>query len=134
MFWLMAVLGLFVPALLLALPWTRTFKGIVTASVLVNIGMWLKRYVIVVPTLASPFMPIVSADDKPLTYAPTWVEWSITAGAFAGFALLYILFSKVFPIVSIWEVETGGRPAAKATTPTLSRIVPPNVANTQVPA
>ena len=39
------------------------------------------------------------------TYTPTWVEWSITAAAFSGFCLLYLLFSKVFPIVSIWEVR-----------------------------
>jgi molybdopterin-containing oxidoreductase family membrane subunit len=104
-FWTMAVIGLLIPAILLSLPWTRTFSGIVTAAVLINIGMWLKRYVIVVPTLASPFMPVVSASGDKLSYVPTWVEWSITAGAFAGFCMLYILFSKVFPIVSIWEVR-----------------------------
>jgi molybdopterin-containing oxidoreductase family membrane subunit len=104
-FWTMAVVGLLIPAMLLSLPWTRTFSGIVTAAVLVNIGMWLKRYVIVVPTLASPFMPVVSVSGDRLSYTPTWVEWSITAGAFSGFCLLYILFSKVFPIVSIWEVR-----------------------------
>ena len=104
-FWTMAIVGLFIPAFLLALPWTRTFSGIVTAAVLVNIGMWLKRYVIVVPTLASPFMPVVSASGDKLSYTPTWVEWSITAGAFSGFCLLYIAFSKVFPIISIWEVR-----------------------------
>ena len=108
-FWTMAVVGLFVPALLLALPWTRTFKGILIASVLINIGMWLKRYVIVVPTLASPFMPVYSPTGKPLSYVPTWVEWSITAGAFSGFCLLYLLFSKVFPIVSVWEIEEGAQ-------------------------
>ena len=106
-FWTMAVIGLFIPALLLALPWTRTFKGILIASVMINIGMWLKRYVIVVPTLASPFMPVYSPTGKPLSYVPTWVEWSITAGAFSGFCLLYLLFSKIFPIVSIWEIEEG---------------------------
>jgi molybdopterin-containing oxidoreductase family membrane subunit len=108
-FWTMAVVGLVIPALLLSLPWTRTFGGIVTAAVLINIGMWLKRYVIVVPTLASPFMPVVSTSGDKLSYVPTWVEWSITAGAFSGFCLLYILFSKVFPIVSIWEVR-GAKP------------------------
>jgi len=116
-FWVMAVIGLFIPAVLLSLPWTRTFRGIVTAAVLINVGMWLKRYVIVVPTLASPFMPLVSSAGKRLSYVPTWVEWSITAGAFAGFCLLYVLFSKVFPIVSIWEVqedEAKARAAAEA--------------------
>ena len=106
-FWTMAVIGLFIPALLLALPWTRTFKGILIASLLINVGMWLKRYVIVVPTLASPFMPVYLPGGKPLRYVPTWVEWSITAGAFSGFCMLYLLFAKVFPIVSIWEIEEG---------------------------
>ena len=106
-FWTMAVVGLFAPAVLLALPWTRTMRGIVTAAVMINIGMWLKRYVIVVPTLASPFMPVVNPSGRPLSYVPTWVEWSITAGAFSGFCLLYLVFAKVFPIVSIWEIEAG---------------------------
>ena len=102
MFWTMAAVGLVIPAILLALPWTRTFRGIMVAAVLINIGMWLKRYVIVVPTLATPFMP--PANGPLPHYIPTWVEWSITAGAFAGFGLLYTLFAKLFPIISVWEV------------------------------
>jgi len=45
-------------------------------------------------------------------YQPTWVELSITAAALAGFVLIYLLFSKVFPIVSIWETreEPAHRP------------------------
>ena len=101
-FWTMITVGLIAPCLMLALPWTRGIAGIVTASVLVNIGMWIMRYVIVVPTLSSPFLPLI---QQPITYVPTLVEWSITAGAFATFVLLYILFSKVFPILSIWELR-----------------------------
>jgi Ni/Fe-hydrogenase subunit HybB-like protein len=123
-FWAMAVVGLFVPAVLLSLPWTRNLKGIVIAAVLINVGMWLKRYVIVVPTLGSPFMPAPGPAAVRLTYTPTWVEWSITAAAFAGFCLLYLLFSKVFPIVSIWEVRGAGeeRPTAARGT---QRVVAP---------
>jgi molybdopterin-containing oxidoreductase family membrane subunit len=113
-FWLMAMIGLFIPALLLALPWTRTFWGILTAAILINLGMWLKRYVIVVPTLASPFMPVIRLPGQPSSYVPTWVEWSITAGAFSGFCLLYLVFAKIFPIVSIWEVtEPAAKPVAE---------------------
>jgi Ni/Fe-hydrogenase subunit HybB-like protein len=36
---------------------------------------------------------------------PTWVEWSMTAGLFAGFTLAFVLFSKLFPVISIWETE-----------------------------
>jgi len=101
-FWVMIVLGMLIPCLMLVLPWTRNIGGIVTASVFVNIGMWIMRFIIVVPTLSSPFVPPPSKVH--LAYFPTIVEWSITVGAFAGFTLLYILFSKVFPIISIWEI------------------------------
>jgi len=112
-FWCMAVLGLFLPAIIIAFPKTRTIKGIVTASILVNIGLWLKRYVIIIPTLSSPFLSIQGVPWEWAHYSPSWVEWSITAGAFAGFALLYALFSKVFPIVSIWENREEESPAVE---------------------
>lgn len=102
-FWAMAGIGMVIPISLLVIPWTRTIAGIVSAAVLVNIGMWLMRYVIVIPALSSPYLP--ARKGLVLAYVPTWVEWSITAGGFALFALLCILFSKVFPIVSIWEVK-----------------------------
>lgn len=72
---------------------------------LVNIGMWVKRYVIVVPSLHSPFLPIQWVPQGWALYRATWVEWSITAAAIAAFILLYALFSKLFPIVSIWETQ-----------------------------
>lgn len=101
-FWIFAVGGTIMPFLLIALPWTRNIPGIVAASVLVNIGMWLKRFVIVVPSLGLPLMPYEWG-----TYWPTWVEIAITAGAFAGFALIFTLFAKLFPIISIWEMKEG---------------------------
>lgn len=110
-FWTMAVIGLVVPGIMLALPKTRTVRGIVIASVLANIGMWLKRFIIVVPTLSSPLLPQEAwiGDKSPpgtvFGYVPTWVEWAITIGAFAGCYLFYCLFAKVVPIVSIWETE-----------------------------
>jgi molybdopterin-containing oxidoreductase family membrane subunit len=99
----MIFIGLVLPVLMLVTPMGRTIAGIAVAAIFVNVGMWLKRYIIVVPTLASPFMP--AREGAHLVYVPTWVEWSITAGGFAAFLLMFILFSKVFPIVSIWEVD-----------------------------
>jgi Ni/Fe-hydrogenase subunit HybB-like protein len=102
-FWMMVTLGMGIPLLLLLLPWTRNIPGIVIASLFVNIGMWIMRYVIVVPTLSTPYVPVRTGIT--LEYLPTWVEWSITAGGFAAFSLMYILFSKIFPIISIWELQ-----------------------------
>jgi molybdopterin-containing oxidoreductase family membrane subunit len=64
--------------------------------------MYIERYLIVIPTLATPE---ISHLGHVGSYAPTWVELAITAGAFAGFVLLYTIFSKIFPIVSSWELS-----------------------------
>ena len=101
-FWLWAAFGLFLPIGLLLFPSRRSIGSVVTASVLINIGMWLKRYLIVVPTLQTPFIPPQSAGITP-SYFPSVVEITITVGGFAAFLLLFTLFSRVFPILSIWE-------------------------------
>ena len=99
MFWTYGVAGMLVPLLLLSLPWTRNVPGIVTASVLVNVGMWVKRYVITVPSLALPQIPRGWA-----AYAPTWIEVSIVAATFAGFAFLVGLMAKAVPLIPTWEL------------------------------
>ncbi len=101
LFWIMLIGGFIFPAFLLS--FQRSIRGIVLASVLVNVAMWLERFLIVVPTLMAPQ---IGADWA--LYTPTWIEWSLTAAAFAGFVLLCAIFSKLFPIVSIWE--TRGEP------------------------
>ena len=98
-FWFFVVGTLLIPGLLLALPWTRTIPNIVFASTLVVVGMWVKRFVVVVPTLQVPLMPFEFGH-----YTPTWVEWSITAASVAGFLLLYALFARFFTVISVWEV------------------------------
>jgi Ni/Fe-hydrogenase subunit HybB-like protein len=100
----------FLPAFLLVIPVVFPHKlslhRLVIASILINIGMWLKRYLIIVPTLMTPFIPAEAAGMNP-QYHPTWVEWTITAGGFAVFLLLFTLFAKIFPIISIWETIEG---------------------------
>ncbi|MBI4277708.1 MAG: polysulfide reductase NrfD [Armatimonadetes bacterium] len=95
----------------------RPLLSIVVASVLVNAGAWIKRYVIVVPTLLHPYLPIQGVPWEWAQYRPTWVEWSITAAAFAGFMLVYTVFSRLFPIVSIWETREGAAAAQEKTGP-----------------
>ncbi len=103
LFWTMVVACFVVPFLLLTNRRTRgTVAGTVAASVSVEIGMWLERYLIVVPSLSRPRLPMSAAP-----YAPTWVEWSLFLAFLALFVLLYAVFTKLFPIVSIWEIREG---------------------------
>ena len=75
--------------------------GAVIASVAVVVGMWLERWNIIIPTVTHPRM-IPWA-----TYAPTLTEWSLTAASAALFGLMLLVFFKLFPAVSLWEVAEG---------------------------
>lgn len=105
-FWMWTLFGLFLPALLLSIPTKKSIGPIVMASVLVNLGMWVKRYLIIIPTLMTPYIPPEAAGAT-IHYWPTWVEITITMGALAFFLWLFTLFSKLFPIISIWETVEG---------------------------
>jgi molybdopterin-containing oxidoreductase family membrane subunit len=99
-FWTMIVLNFVVPFVLLGIRRLRTIANITVASVCVVIGMWIERFVIVVPTLANPRLPAAAG-----SYAPTWVEIAITAATFAAMAMLYMIFAKLFPIIAVWEYK-----------------------------
>ncbi len=112
LFWTMVFCNFLLPFPLLAIKKLRTITGTVIASLGVVAGMWLERFLIVVPSLARKFLPYSWG-----SYSPTWVEITITAGTFAGMALLYLLFSKAVPIISIWELKVGGHRVSGAPAP-----------------
>ncbi len=98
-FWFFVVAGLVVPAFLLILRRGATVPRIIIAAILINVAMWVKRFIIIIPSIQVPLMPFEFG-----AYTPSWVEWSITAAAFAAFALIFVIFAKIFPLISIWEV------------------------------
>jgi len=100
-YWGYVALGLLVPLLIVAVPRLRRIGAIVTAALLVDVSMWLERYIVVVASLRVPQMP----DAELPSYLPSWVELAITVGSFALFALIVALFVKVFPVVSVWEIR-----------------------------
>jgi len=99
-FWTMVILNFVVPFVLLGIRRLRTVSNAVIASVCVLIGMWLERYLIVVPTLANPRTPSAFS-----SYAPTWIELAVTAATFAALIMLYLIFAKLFPIIAVWEFK-----------------------------
>ena len=99
LFWFYLLGGLVAPIVIALPPATRNIRGMVVASVLVTVAMWIERYVIVVSGLHVPLTPY-----EPASYAPTWVEWSLLAAGLALFALLITVFTKIFPIIAVWEV------------------------------
>lgn len=106
-FWILQLGTVLVPAIILAFPKGRTPVMASIVCIIIVIGAWVKRYIIVIPTLLHPYLPIQKVPIEWSQYFPNWVEWSITFGALAGIFLVITLFAKIFPIVSIWEVKEG---------------------------
>jgi len=120
-FWIMVITCFVIPFTILTNNKTRTVTGTVIASISVNIGMWLERFTIVVPTLMHPRLPYETG-----VYNASWVEWTILAGCFALFAMMYMVFTKFFPIVSLWEVQEGREKAHGEVAERLSTYLPPS--------
>jgi len=111
LWWFMWIFCLFLPLLLTT--WFVVRKEqknslliILASTILVNIGMYIKRYLIIVPTMMTTYIPPEAAGVK-INYLPSVIEWTITAGGLAMFMLLYTMFSKIFPIISVAEVIEG---------------------------
>ena len=69
-------------------------------SIVVNIGMWFERFVIIATTLARDYLP-----SSWSYYIPTWVEVGIFLGTLGLFFTLYLIFVRVAPVVAIAEVK-----------------------------
>jgi len=106
LYWTMVVCNFVLPFSILALKKLRTITGCVIASFGVVIGMWLERFLIVVPSLSHKFLPYAWGH-----YRPRPVEIMIMTSTFAAMCLLYVLFSKFVPIISIWELKAGDHPS-----------------------
>ena len=104
LFWTMVVCNFIIPLPLLGIKRLRTITGTVIAASTIVVGMWIERFLIVVPSLEHKFLPYSWG-----SYRPTWVEITLMASSFGLMVLLYLLFSKFVPIISMWELKAGMR-------------------------
>ncbi|MBI4217080.1 MAG: polysulfide reductase NrfD [Chloroflexi bacterium] len=81
----------------------RNIPLMLLLSVLVNIGMWLERFLIIVPGLArkEPFTFVWGS------YAPSIVEILLIAGSFALVCLGFLVFSRLFPLIPLYDQKEG---------------------------
>lgn len=69
-------------------------------SIVVNIGMWFERFVIIVTSLHRDYLPSSWA-----MFTPTWVDVSVFVGSIGLFFTLFLLFLRVLPSIAIAEVK-----------------------------
>jgi molybdopterin-containing oxidoreductase family membrane subunit len=99
--WTMFTCNVIIPLLL----WFKTVRrnmGVLFVIMLfVNVGMWFERFVIIVTSLAHPFIPSI----RGVNYKMSWTEAAILAGSFAWFGMFFLIFVRVLPAFSIAEIK-----------------------------
>jgi Ni/Fe-hydrogenase subunit HybB-like protein len=106
-FWTCQFGTVLLPIVIMSFPKGRSIKMLSAVCIVIVAGAWVKRYLIVVPTLLHPYMPIQEVPGTWSSYFPNYVEFSVTAACLAGIFLVITLFSKLFPMMAVWEVEEG---------------------------
>ena len=98
--WIMIICNAFVPQLF----WFRRIRthvpSVFVIAVLINIGMWFERYVIIITGLSREYNPAVWGH-----YTPNIFELIIVAGSFAFFSFAFLIFLKLFPVIPISEMK-----------------------------
>ncbi|HUK66478.1 MAG TPA: NrfD/PsrC family molybdoenzyme membrane anchor subunit [Anaeromyxobacteraceae bacterium] len=100
LYWLMLFCNVVVPQIFWWPKARRKVGLLFVASLLVNVGMWTERFIIIVTSLHRDFLPSSWA-----LYKPTIVDFSLLSGTIGFFGLLFLLFLRFVPSVSASEVK-----------------------------
>ena len=100
MFWALLLCNVVVPQAFWFAPVRRSVFAVFVIAVLINIGMWLERILIIWNTLSHDYMPSVWR-----LFLPTVWDWITTFGSLGLFSLMFLLFVRFIPAVSMHEVR-----------------------------
>lgn len=103
MFWFTQLGGLLLPIILLLFRYFRKPLSLTLISAVVLVAAWFKRYIIVVPTMEHPHLPVQNVPENFIHYQPTSPEVMITILAIVAALLIISILAKFFPVISIWE-------------------------------
>ncbi len=100
LYWEMILFCAVAPLLLISRRFRTSFLPMLILSIAINIGMYTERFLIVATSQSRQYLP-----DAWGLYVPNLVEISILIGSVAMFCTLFLIFVKIFPSVSIYEVK-----------------------------
>jgi molybdopterin-containing oxidoreductase family membrane subunit len=104
LFWFVTIAGLIIPIILLLFKKGRKPLPLFLIGVIVVIGSWWKRYIIITPTLLEPFLPIQGVPESWRTYFPSLHEWTITVATLAMALLIITVLVRFLPAVPIQRI------------------------------
>jgi molybdopterin-containing oxidoreductase family membrane subunit len=100
-FWGMIVCNALIPQLFWFRKIRRNWAGLLLISLIINLGMWLERYNIVVTSLSKDYLP-----SNWVSYSPTVIDIGVFAGTIGLFAMGVLLFMRYIPMMAISELKS----------------------------
>jgi molybdopterin-containing oxidoreductase family membrane subunit len=97
---IMILCNVLAPHLFWLKSWRVTPWKMLIVCLMVNVGMWFERFVIIVASLSRDFLP-----SSWKVFVPTWVDLCMLAGSFGLFFTLFLLFCRYLPMVAMAEVK-----------------------------
>lgn len=110
-YWTMVICNVGIPQLLWLKSVRRTLPFVFAIAIVVNIGMWFERFVIIVTSLHRDFLPSSWAH-----YVPTTIEFATFLGSFGLFFTCFLLFCRLAPAIAIAEVKGAAHLPKRAAT------------------
>jgi len=108
-FWTMVACNVLAPQLLWSRRVRRSVPALFVLSILVNIGMWFERFVIIVTSLHRSYLPA-----SWVMYRPTIIEVGTLIGSFGLFFASFLLFIRLLPMIAMWEIKAGAGSGERA--------------------
>jgi molybdopterin-containing oxidoreductase family membrane subunit len=99
-YWLLLTCNIALPQLLWSARVRRNVYALFALALVINLGMWLERFIIVVVSLHRDFLPSSWG-----MYTPTFWDWSTLLGSIGLFTALMFLFIRLLPVISIFEMR-----------------------------
>ncbi len=119
------VAGIILPIIVVSVPKLRKPNFIALASLFMVLALWVKRYLIIVPTLETPLLPMQETRHEWVKYSATWVEWALTLAGVATFFLFFTLLSKFVTIIPISEFGEKEKKAKNEKEPVIEKEIAP---------
>ena len=80
--------------------WRTSAGRLFAVACLVQLGMWAERFMLIVTSLHSDFLP-----SSWRIYVPSWIDWTILGGTICFFLFLFLLFLRFVPFIAISELK-----------------------------
>ncbi len=128
-FFFAAIIGVVLPIIVILIPKFRNINSITAVSVIAVLALWVKRYLIIIPTLEAPLLPLQDMRPEYIHYTPTLIEWLLTFAGVALFCMLFFLFSKFLPILPVVKADEGNYTQLRKTA--MKRVIKRKVKETE---